>query len=76
MLSFCSVLHIFLIISFAHQHNLPTLHSLDAINGLEDEPLRAYVRGYYPGIEAANIERAQCIALVLTAIGAFKHTRE
>ncbi|KAG9218188.1 hypothetical protein CCMSSC00406_0010218 [Pleurotus cornucopiae] len=57
-------------------HNLPTLHSLDAINGLEDEPLRAYVRGYYPGIEAANIERAQCIALVLTAIGAFKHTRE
>ncbi|KDQ22361.1 hypothetical protein PLEOSDRAFT_171759 [Pleurotus ostreatus PC15] len=56
-------------------HNLPSLHSLDAVNGLEDEPLRAYVSGYYPGTEAANIARAQCINLVLAAIGAFKHTR-
>ncbi|KAL4256266.1 hypothetical protein AB1N83_010416 [Pleurotus pulmonarius] len=56
-------------------HNLPSLHSLDAVNGLEDEPLRAYISGYYPGTEAANIPRAQCINLVLTAIGAFKHTR-
>ncbi|KAF9493095.1 hypothetical protein BDN71DRAFT_1508944 [Pleurotus eryngii] len=55
-------------------HNLPTLHSLDAVNGLEDEPLRAYVRGYYPGTES-DIERAQCIALILTAIGASKPTR-
>lgn len=57
------------------QHNLPPLHSPQAIDELGPHHLRAYVRGYHPNLQAPG-DRNECIKLVLTGIGAYGHVRE
>ncbi|KAF7424962.1 hypothetical protein PC9H_010273 [Pleurotus ostreatus] len=56
-------------------HNLPPLHSPQAIDELGPHHLRAYVRGYHPNLQAPG-DRNECIKLVLTGIGAYGHVRE
>ncbi|KAL0945152.1 hypothetical protein HGRIS_004304 [Hohenbuehelia grisea] len=56
-------------------HNLPPLQSPVHIRELRHHLLRAYVRGYHPGLEAPHSDE-ECIRLVFCGIGAYSHVRE
>ncbi|KAL0960380.1 hypothetical protein HGRIS_005421 [Hohenbuehelia grisea] len=59
----------------AAPHNLPPLQSPAHIRELRRHLLRAYVRGYHPGLEAPHSDE-ECIRLVFRGIGAYSHVRE